>query len=76
MADKSQVLRLTWRNQAGRTYAITINNPVDDITHEDIEAFGQMVVNKNIIKSSGGDLTQFLDAKMTEATVYDLYTPA
>lgn len=76
MADKSQVLRLTWRNQAGRTYAITVNNPIEGITQEAIQAFGQMLVTKNIIQSSGGDLTQFLDAKMTEATVYDLYTPA
>lgn len=74
--EKRQALRLTWRNQAGRTYSITINNPNDDVTPEEIETFMNMVVTKNIIQSSGGDLTEPLDAHLINTEDYDLYTPA
>jgi len=74
--EKRQVLRLTWRNQAGRTYSITINNPVDDVTPEQIETFMNMVVQKNIIQSSGGDLVAPFDARLINTEDYDLYTPA
>lgn len=76
MAVKNQVLRLTWRNQAGRTYAMTINNPVDDLTSAQVEAFMNMVVQKNIIQSSGGDLVEPLDAHLIDTVDNDLYTPA
>jgi len=74
--EKRQALRLTWRNQAGRTYAITINNPVDAVTPEQIETFMNMVVQKNIIQSSGGDLVAPVDAHLVNTEDYDLYTPA
>jgi hypothetical protein len=74
--EKRQALRLTWRNQAGKTYSMTINNPEDDVTPEQIEAFMNLVVQKNIIKSSGGDLVAPLDAHLINTEDYDLYTPA
>lgn len=76
MAEKRQVLRLSWRNQAGRIYSMTINNPVNTITPEQIETFMNMVVTKNIIQSSGGDLTAPADAHLVDTTDNDLYTPA
>lgn len=74
--EKRQTLRLSWRNQAGRIYSITINNPVDGVTPEQIESFMNMVVQKNIIKSSGGDLVAPADAHLVNSEDYDLYTPA
>jgi len=76
LAERSQILRLSWRNQAGRIYSITINNPLDNVTPEQIEAFMNMVVQKNIVQSSGGDLVAPADAHLVDATDYDLYTPA
>jgi len=76
LAEKRQVLRLSWRNQAGRIYSMTINNPVNNITPEQIEAFMNMVVQKNIILSSGGDLVAPADAHLVDTTDNDLYTPA
>ncbi|MBC7320696.1 DUF2922 domain-containing protein [bacterium] len=74
--EKRQTLRLSWRNQAGRIYSITINNPVNNVTPEQIEAFMNMVVQKNIVKSSGGDLVAIADAHLVNSEDYDLYTPA
>jgi hypothetical protein len=55
---------------------MTINNPENDVTPEQIEAFMNLVVQKNIIKSSGGDLVAPLDAHLINTEDYDLYTPA
>jgi len=55
---------------------MTINNPVDDLTSAQVEAFMNMVVQKNIIQSSGGDLVEPLDAHLIDTVDNDLYTPA
>ncbi|MGB9682875.1 MAG: DUF2922 domain-containing protein [bacterium] len=70
-----QTLRLTWRNTAGRSYSLTINNPKDNITVEEIEAFMDLAIAKNIIQSSGGDLVAKQDAHMIDLTDQDFYTP-
>lgn len=74
--EKRQTLRLSWRNQAGRIYSMTINNPLEDLTPEQIENFMNLVVQKNIIQSSGGDLVAPADAHLVNQEDYDLYTPA
>lgn len=74
--EKRQALRLTWRNQAGKTYSITINNPINNVTPTQIESFMNMVVTKNIVQSTGGDLIAPFDAHLVNTEDYDLYTPA
>jgi len=55
---------------------MTINNPLNNITPEQIESFMNMVVQKNIIQSSGGDLVAPADAHLVDTVDNDLYTPA
>lgn len=73
---KSQTLRLTWRNQAGRIYAMTINNPVDNLTQQQVANFMDLVINKNVILSTGGPLVAKVDAILTDQETQDLYEPA
>jgi hypothetical protein len=72
---QTQTLRLTWRNASGQTYRMSINNPRDNITQEEIEAFMDLVINKNIIQSTGGDLVAKYDAHLIDTTDQDYYTP-
>jgi len=74
--EKRQALRLTWRTSGGKTFSMTIRNPNDDVTPEEIESFMNMVIQKNIVNSSSGDLVQALDAHLINTEDYDLYTPA
>jgi len=54
---------------------MSINNPRDNITQEEIEAFMDLVINKNIIQSTGGDLVAKYDAHLIDTTDQDYYTP-
>ena len=73
---KSQTLRLSWRNEAGRTYSFSIDNPRDDVTQAEIENFMDLVINKNVILSTGGALVAKSDAHLINTEDTDLYTPA
>ncbi len=72
---KSQILRLSWRNEAGRTYSFSIDNPLDNLTQTEIENFMDLVINKNVILSSGGALVAKADAHLINTQDTDLYNP-
>jgi len=72
---KSQTLRLSWRNEAGRTYSFSIDNPENDLTEEQIANFMDLVINKNVILSSGGPLVAKADAHLVNTQDTDLYNP-
>lgn len=72
---KTQTLRLSWRNEAGRIYSLSINNPRDNITQTEIENFMDLAIAKNVILSSGGALVAKADAHLIDQEDSDLYTP-
>ncbi len=73
---KTQTLRVSWRNQAGRIYSLSINNPKNDLTQQQVEQFMDLVINKNVILSSGGPLVAKADAILTDQETQDFYEPA
>jgi len=73
---KSQTLRLSWRNEAGRTYSFSIDNPRNDLTQAEIESFMDLAISKNVILSTGGALVAKSDAHLINTQDTDLYTPA
>ena len=72
---KTQSLRLSWRNQAGRVFSLSINNPRNNITQEEIEAFMDLAIQKNIFATTGGDLVAKYDAHLLDSQDQDFYTP-
>ena len=72
---KSQTLRLSWRNEAGRTYSFSIDNPENDLTEAQIKNFMDLAINKNVILSSGGALVAKADAHLVNTQDTDLYNP-
>ena len=73
---KSQTLRLSWRNEAGKTYSFSIDNPRNDLTQTEIESFMDLAISKNVILSTGGALVAKSDAHLVNTEDSDLYTPA
>jgi len=73
---KSQTLRLSWRNEAGKTYSFSIDNPRNDLTQAEIESFMDLAISKNVILSTGGALVAKADAHLINTQDTDLYTPA
>lgn len=72
---KSQTLRVSWRNEAGRIYSMSINNPKNTLTQAEIEQFMDLVISKDVILSSGGRLVAKADAHIVDTQDQDLYNP-
>jgi hypothetical protein len=70
-----KILRLTFANTAGSTVSIRLPEPREYLTAEEIEAAMDLVIQKNVFSSAGGDLTGKRDIKIVDTTTDDLYDP-
>lgn len=75
MATTSKILRMVFRNQAGRNVTISLDNPRADLTAAEIEAAMDLVIARNIFTSTGGDLVSKQDIRLIDSTTEDLYDP-
>ncbi|MGI6492819.1 MAG: DUF2922 domain-containing protein [Pelotomaculum sp.] len=76
MVTNSSILRMVFRNAEDKNVTITLDNPRPDITGAEIEAAMDLVIARNIITSSGGDLVAKQDIRIIDSTTNDLYDPA
>lgn len=76
MAEITKSLRLVFKNQAGRNYTLTLDDPRDDVTGAEIESVMDRIIAANVVSTSGGDLVGKNDVKIIDRTVNDLYDPA
>lgn len=67
-----KVLRLVFKTENGKTYAMEFSNPKDGITTEQLQALGNLIVSKNVITTKNGDLVEFVDGGIVERTFTDL----
>ncbi|MFU2158442.1 MULTISPECIES: DUF2922 domain-containing protein [Caldisericum] len=68
----AKVLRLVFKTENGKTYAMEFANPKDTITSEELQTLGNLILTKNIITTKNGDLVQFVDGGIVERTFVDL----
>ena len=71
----TRTLRMSFKNEAGNTASISLDNPREDLTTESVEAVMDLVIAKNIFTTSGGDLVGKVDAKLISTDTVDLYNP-
>lgn len=76
MTTNSTTLRMVFRNEEDKNVTITLDNPRPDVTGAEIEAAMDLVIARNIITSSGGDLVAKQDIRIIDSTTNDLYDPA
>jgi hypothetical protein len=76
LVTNSSTLRMVFRNAEDKNVTITLDNPRPDITGAEIEAAMDLVIARNIITSSGGDLVAKQDIRIIDSTTNDLYDPA
>ena len=75
MAVTARTLRMVFRNQAGRNVTMSLDNPRSDLTAAEVEAAMDLVIARNILTSSGGDLVSKQDIRIIDSTTDDLYNP-
>jgi len=70
-----KVIRMTFLDSGGARNILTIANPRDDITEQEILNVMDLIIQKNIIVGRSGDLSSKLDARIVETTSNDIYNP-
>lgn len=67
-----KVLRLVFKTENGKTYAMEFSNPKDTINASEVQALGNLIVTKNVIATKNGNLVQFVDGGIVERSFTDL----
>lgn len=70
----SKRLELIFQNAAGRRTTISIQDPRDDLTEAEVQAAMELIINRNIFTSPGGDLTAVIGARIVSRSVTDIIT--
>ena len=67
-------LLMTFKNEDGAKVSLSIQDPRENITEEEIRNVMELIVAKNIFAPNGLDLVEAIDAKVvvTETTPFDL----
>lgn len=71
---ETKVLYMTFKNSLGNSCTISVDDPRQDITEQNIIDFMNLVVQKNIFQPKGYDITTTVSAKIVNAntTEYNL----
>lgn len=67
-------LLMTFKNSDDKKISLSVEDPKDDITEEEIKSAMELILAKNIFAPNGMDLVAVVEAKIvvTDTTPYDL----
>lgn len=65
-------LELIFQNVDGARASISVQDPKDDLTENDVRMAMQTVIDKNIFTTSGGDLARIMGARIVTTEVSEL----
>ena len=71
----NRVLRLTFTTAGGKTYAITVPNPREDLQQAEAMAVMNSIIASDIFITSSGALIGIRDIKVIDTMTDDLYDP-
>lgn len=68
--DKS--LELIFKNQAGKNARMSMQDPKDDLTADQVQSLMDNILEKNIFETTGGDLVEAVGARLIQKEIIDL----
>lgn len=73
METKTRLI-MSFKTDGDRQVSISIDDPKDDITEEEIKGFMEVAISKNVFAPNGEELVALVDAKVvtTDTQEYDL----
>ena len=73
MEIKTKLL-MTFKSSDDKKVSITVDNPREDLTEEEVKTAMELIKEKNIFAPGGADLASLVSAKVveTDTTNYDL----
>jgi len=70
MANKR--LEMIFKNQKGKTSKLSLDNPREDITGEDIRNAMENIVSANVFNTSDGDLVEAVSARIVNTDIEEI----
>lgn len=72
----TQTLRMVFRTEGGSSFTLSLDNPKNNLTAQEIEAVMDLIIAKNIFTTPGGALAAKQDIRIIDRTTNDLYDPS
>ena len=69
---KRAKLEMEFKNAEGKKFSLSIDEPREDVTEEEIGATMDQVIAKNIFHTTGGDVVTRVGARIITTTVAEL----
>ena len=63
----TRVLYMTFKNALGNSCTISIEDPREDVTEQEVKDYMELVIAKNIFQPKGHDLVTAVSAKIVDA---------
>ena len=65
---------MTFKTTDDKKVSLTVDNPIEDLTEEEVKTAMELIKEKNIFAPGGADLASLVSAKVveTDTTNYDL----
>lgn len=68
----AKTLQLNFRNQEGRPVTISVSNPVEPVDAQAVEDAMEVITQKNIFLTTGGEITGKVSARLVSREVTDV----
>ena len=72
--EQTKKLVMTFKSSDDNKISLSVDNPREDITENEIKSAMDLIVSKNIFAPNGSDIVAVVEAKVivTDTTEYDL----
>ena len=72
--DENKKLVMVFKNEVDKQVSISIDDPKDDLTEEQIKAVMELIIEKNIFKKNNHTFVEAVDAQIINSQTddYDL----
>jgi hypothetical protein len=67
-----KTLVMIFQNQGGSTTRVSVDNAKDGITSAEVKTAMQLIIDRNIFETDGGDLSAISGAELITRTVEEL----
>ena len=67
-----KTLELIFKNMAGKNAKISVKDPKEDLTPQEVQAVMDDIIAKNIFETSGGDMVEVGGARLIQKEIIEL----
>ncbi len=65
-------LELMFKNAAGKNAKISVKDPKEDLSTEEVQTILDNIIEKNVFTTTGGDLVEIVGARLVQKEIIQL----